>query len=156
MIYQTTNSTTWQPSSNQCLFSPQFSYSRASVWLFCPPSGISTLGLSRSVVWLFCLPFVVLSERMGARSGDIPLESSLEISRRRDSERFVDRSHPADSFIYCSTPGCHQSWLWTSRLSRANQVCLNCDRTWHLSYLDNGYNWWLPHRMSDAWDVDYV
>ena len=36
---------------------------------------------------------------MGARAGDIPLEAALEIVPRRESERFVDRSHPSDSFI---------------------------------------------------------
>ena len=87
---------------------------------------------------------------MGARPGDIPLEAALEIVRRRESERFVDRSHPSDSFIWCSTPECDQSWLWTSRLNRANQVCLNCGRTWHLSYIFNGYAWWLSRTNPGA------
>ena len=90
-------------------------------------------------------------EVMGARAGDIPLEAALQIVRRRESERFVDRSHPSDSFIWCSTPQCEQSWLCTSRLSRTNQVCLSCGRTWHSSYLQNGYDWWLPQRNPGDW-----
>ena len=61
--------------------------------------------------------------------------SYVEIAPRRDSERFVDRSHPFDSIIWCSTPECDQSWLWASRLNRTNQVCPNCGGTWHLSYI---------------------
>ena len=71
---------------------------------------------------------------MGTRAvGDIPMEAAVEIARRRDSERFVGRSHPFDSFIWCSTPECDQSWLWASRLNRTKQVCQNCGGTWHLS-----------------------
>ena len=89
----------------------------------------------------YTLPFLIIIQAMGTNAGQISLPTEMEILERVESQRFVDRSHPADSFIYCSTPQC-QCWVWTYRLSRTCQTCLGCGGTWQVSYLHNGYSFW--------------
>ena len=97
--------------------------------------------------WKHCHCAVIIHvsccyQAMGTMNGQVPLQTAIEMLQRTESERFVDRSHPAGTFLYCSTPQC-QCWVWTYRLSRVCQTCFGCGRAWQQSYLDNGYSWWI-------------
>lgn len=93
---------------------------------------------------------IFIIQAMGTNTGHIPLPTEREILERASSQRFVDRSHPADTYILCGTPHC-QCWVWTSRLSRACQTCLGCGRTWYESYLQNGYTFWTYVPVAPLW-----